>query len=229
MHSQLIICYTAFKPSPDAGLWNQAQFEQLVANAAPDLYTTDGRCHANIFCGSWPAGSCCDNGVCGTSCGKTCTSGCGTPAPTVDDDSYSYGDEFIRHGTNYKPPGDTGFANPNDRDMCENIQGHYNFPYVYNDPANNLHWMSIPCTIAEVVNVGNDFSNKQMWATANAQDALYQAWLCWTNPAGHPGLHDLSFSGHIFNYFHGDKDQECSLFGHSCVAQTCTESTHAAG
>ncbi|KAH6721233.1 glycoside hydrolase family 6 protein [Leptodontidium sp. MPI-SDFR-AT-0119] len=46
----------AFKPSPLAGLWNQAQFEQLVANAIPDQYTTDG---------------------------STCTSGCGDQSVTT--------------------------------------------------------------------------------------------------------------------------------------------------
>ncbi|KAH0171368.1 glycoside hydrolase family 6 protein, partial [Aureobasidium melanogenum] len=82
----------AFIPSPQAGAWNQAQFEQLVENIIPDEYTTDGRCHANIFCGSWPGGSCCYNGQCGTMCDASagCTSGCdappATPNTTTDDD-----------------------------------------------------------------------------------------------------------------------------------------------
>jgi hypothetical protein len=54
---------------------------ELVQNAIPDQYTTDGTCYANIFCGSWPAGSCCTDGVCGNNCGDTCTSGCGTAIP----------------------------------------------------------------------------------------------------------------------------------------------------
>ncbi|KAG9603067.1 glycoside hydrolase family 6 protein, partial [Aureobasidium melanogenum] len=83
----------AFIPSPRAGAWNQAQFEQLVENIIPDEYTTDGRCHGNIFCGSWPGGSCCYNGQCGSMCDASagCTSGCTAPPDsdpntTADDD-----------------------------------------------------------------------------------------------------------------------------------------------
>ncbi|KAK6004282.1 hypothetical protein QM012_009132 [Aureobasidium pullulans] len=84
----------AFIPSPRAGSWNQAQFEEfdsllftVVRNIVPDEYTTDGKCHGNIFCGSWAGGSCCYNGQCGSMCDASagCTSGCTAP-PTTDDD-----------------------------------------------------------------------------------------------------------------------------------------------
>ncbi|THY23807.1 glycoside hydrolase [Aureobasidium pullulans] len=79
----------AFIPSPRAGSWNQAQFEQLVQNIIPDEYTTDGKCHGNIFCGSWAGGSCCFNGQCGTMCDASagCTSGCTAPPPDSDPDT----------------------------------------------------------------------------------------------------------------------------------------------
>lgn len=75
----------------------------------PDEYTTDGKCHGNIFCGSWAGGPCCHNGQCGTMCDASagCTSGCtaqsasnpstGTapPVTTADDDDNYAPEDYI--------------------------------------------------------------------------------------------------------------------------------------
>jgi chitinase len=78
-------------------------FFTVVENIIPDVYTTDGKCHSNIFCGSWAGGSCCYNGQCGSMCDASagCTSGCdGPPAsdPTTDDDNNNDGDDDDNYG-----------------------------------------------------------------------------------------------------------------------------------
>jgi hypothetical protein len=75
----------------------------VVENIIPDEYTTDGKCHSNIFCGSWAGGSCCYNGQCGSMCDASagCTSGCDAPPssdPTTDDEN-DYDDDW----DNYDP------------------------------------------------------------------------------------------------------------------------------
>jgi chitinase len=69
-----------------------SHFFTVVENIIPDEYTTDGKCHGNIFCGSWAGGSCCYNGQCGSMCDASagCTSGCDAPpasdSPVTTDD-----------------------------------------------------------------------------------------------------------------------------------------------
>jgi hypothetical protein len=129
------------------------------------------------------------------------------------------GGRFFQHSSTYVP-GSNGKDDPSTRDWCENVQGNTNFPALVDNPANDMSWMSLHCDMPEVQNDGKDYLPAERWAATKAQNALYQAWLCWIdygeNNDVHPNLHDDSWSNQVYNYFHSGDTNECEVFDSGC-------------
>lgn len=175
-------------------------------------------------------------------CDFTCSRGyCPISACSYSDGTWYYyggygetytGAQNFKHTKAYVR-GSNGATDNTTRDWCENVQGNYGFPSLVSQSANDMHWMSLSCSMPEVVNTGFKYSSAERWAATEAWNALYQFWLCWTNPIAaetYPNLHLHSWSEGIFNYFHGPDYQNCELYGHGCnTMQSCTEAGHPAG
>lgn len=98
-------------------------------------------------------------------------------------------------------------------------------------------WMSIGCSIPEIVNTAGAYTREQRWDAADATNALKRAYVCYEGiRASQLPSKDWSFSRAVSNFFHGVDGLQCEIIDWSggttsrCASPVdCSEAGHAAG
>ncbi|KAF7561563.1 hypothetical protein G7046_g2578 [Stylonectria norvegica] len=194
----------------------------------------------------------CPGGSPGTPTSGTSSTASKSSSPTSasTQSGYYFGGTFLEHSSGYVPNSDG--TQSGTRDWCQNVQladqPQGGYPVEASKGANDLGWMSVSCSIPEVVNTGLKYTARQRWEVshledmrerevltkaqaADAMNALLAFRICWkTEEQANALIEKQSWSQGLFNYFHGPDNQHCELYQHGCDEyQKCSEEGHAAG